>query len=228
MLILSISMYYWVRYNRLPIKEIRSLVANSFKTVLLLLPLLLFNSFASAAGKWELKKDSDGIKIFTSSIANSDVKALRAELTTKGTPAQLAAILMNVGKQKDWVYSTESSSVVKYISSTELIYYSEKDMPWPVTNRDGVMRIKIDQDPTTHVMTVSVTTVNNMVAAKKDIIRVPSSTVSWVVTPTSSNSMKIVYEAQLDPGGSVPAWVVNMFTTKGPFETFKKLKGMLG
>jgi hypothetical protein len=227
MLLFSFSVYYYMRYGRLPIREIRLLFLASFKTVVLLLPLMLLNSFASAGGKWALKKDSEGIKIFTSEVANSDVKARRAELTTAGTPAQLAAILMDINKQKDWVYSTESSNVVKKISSTELIYYSEKDMPWLVTNRDAVMRLKIEQNSSTGVMTVTANTVDKLVAAKKDVIRVPSSTVSWVVTPTGSNSMKIVYEAELDPGGSVPAWIVNMFTTKGPLETFKKLKGML-
>jgi hypothetical protein len=228
MLIISISIFYLVRHRRLPIKELRSLLMTSFKTVALLLPLLFLTSFASAAGKWSLKKDCDGIKIYTATVVNSDVKAIRAELTTNGTPAQLAAIIMDIDKQKDWVYCTETSTVLKRISSTELIYYTEKDMPWPVINRDAVLRIKVDQNITTHVMTISLTSVNDLVSKKKDIIRVPSTSATWVVTPLSGNSMKIEYEAQLDPGGSVPAWVVNMFTTKGPFETFKKLKEMLG
>jgi hypothetical protein len=27
-----------------------------------------------------------------------------------------------------------------------------------------------------------------------------------------------------DPAGSIPSWLVNMFSNLGPFETFKKLK----
>jgi hypothetical protein len=43
----------------------------------------------------------------------------------------------------------------------------------------------------------------------------------------SSNSISIVYILEADPGGSVPAWMVNMFIDKGPFESFKKLSGLL-
>ncbi len=228
MLIFSFSVYYWVRYKRLPIREIRMLAADSLKTIILLLPLLFFNSFASAVEKWTLKKESEGIKIYTATIPKSNVKALRVELTTSGTPAQLADILMNIEKQKEWVYGTETSVVLKKISNTELIYYTEKDLPWPVINRDAVMHLKIAHNTTTHVMNISVSSVKNFLPVKEDIVRVPSSTVNWVVTPLSSNTIKIEYEVVLDPGGSVPAWVVNMCTTKGPFETFKKLKKMLG
>jgi hypothetical protein len=201
---------------------ISSRVSRSF----LFIVCILFTSRAMAATDWSLKRDEDGIKVYTASVAGSNVKAIKVECTTRGTPAQLAHILLDVATQKDWVYSTKSASVVKRISENELIYYTEKSMPWPITNRDAVMDIKVHQEPA--LMTVNVASVNNAVPVKSDIVRVPSSTVSWKVTPLSSNTMKIEYEAQADPGGSVPAWVTNMFLSKGPFETFKKLKAKLG
>lgn len=227
MLISIFSICYYIRYRRLPLKEIQIMYKASAKAILVLLFLLLISSIASAAGKWDLKKDSEGIKIYTADVANSNVKALRAEFITTGTPAKLSAILLDINGQPDWVYSTRSSKLVKRISDRELIYYSEKSMPWPVTNRDAVMSLRIEQNILTKVMTVRATTVSNAVAVKKNIIRVPASTVTWVVTPIDNNRMKVVYEATLDPGGSIPAWIVNMFTTKGPFETFKKLKSIL-
>ena len=76
-------------------------------------------------------------------------------------------------------------------------------------------------------MTVRAVTTDHPVAKKEGVVRVPSSAVAWRVTPTSPTEIKIEYEATLDPGGSVPAWVTNLFITKGPYETFKKLKAML-
>jgi len=31
----------------------------------------------------------------------------------------------------------------------------------------------------------------------------------------------------VDPSGSIPAWIVNAFAVKGPFETFSKLGDFL-
>ena len=52
---------------------------------------------------------------------------------------------MDVAHQADWVYSTKSATLVRRISDKELIYHSEKSMPWPVWNRDVVMHLKIEQ-----------------------------------------------------------------------------------
>jgi hypothetical protein len=43
-----------------------------------------------------------------------------------------------------------------------------------------------------------------------------------------AGTIYIIYEVEVDPGGSIPGWIANMFVAKGPFETFgnlgKKLK----
>jgi hypothetical protein len=74
------------------------------------------------------------------------------------------------------------------------------------------------------VLTVKGVAVDNQVPEVKEIVRVHNSEVTWTVTPLTANSLKIEYTAQADPGGSVPVWAVNMFSTKGPFETFRKLR----
>jgi hypothetical protein len=45
------------------------------------------------------------------------------------------------------------------------------------------------------------------------------------MTAIGNNTIKIDYVVQFDPSGSVPAWLTNMFVTKGPMETFEKLQG---
>lgn len=192
----------------------------------LVLLILFVPSLVWAQSQWELKKSTDGIQVYTRSIPNSGHKALKAVLTAKGTTRQLAAILLNVALQKDWVYSTKSSHLVKQVSPLELIYYSEKSMPWPVTNRDAVIRLKISEGANGS-MVVSAISVDGVVPEKKDIVRVPTSEVSWKVTQTDENTIKIEYEARIDPGGTLSPAVTNMFITKGPVESFKKLRLLL-
>ncbi|HMG68961.1 MAG TPA: hypothetical protein VK588_14790, partial [Chitinophagaceae bacterium] len=58
-------------------------------------------------------------------------------------------------------------------------------------------------------------------------VRVPRSSITWYVTMPTSTSVTIVYTFEADPGGSMPAWLVNMFADKGPYESFKKLSELL-
>ena len=46
----------------------------------------------------------------------------------------------------------------------------------------------------------------------------------WVITPTTEHTINVEYSLFTDPGGNMPAWLINMFITKGPLESFKKLK----
>lgn len=199
-----------------------------------MLPFLVTTLFALFAGltayagnEWELKSNEGGIKVFTASQQGSNIKAMKAEFNAKGTPEMLAGILLDINQQPDWVYSTKSSTLIKKVGEYELVYYTEKSMPWPLSNRDAVMHVKIAHNPVTKIMTVHATTVDGVMKAKKGIVRIPSSTVTWKVTPLNNHEMKIEYTAQADPGGSVPAWITNMFLTKGPLETFKKLREIL-
>jgi len=180
-----------------------------------------------AGGKWVLKKEVDGIRIYTSTSDDSKFKSICVTLTTTGTPAQLAAILMDIPGQTDWVYSTKSSKVLKRVSDAEVICYSEKTMPWPVSNRDVVLQFRVAVDAATGVLTARGNTVQWPVAEKDGVVRVPQATVAWRATPASPTTIAIEYEARIDPGGDVPAWVVNLFISKGPLETFGKLKEKL-
>jgi hypothetical protein len=62
---------------------------------------------------------------------------------------------------------------------------------------------------------------------KDGIVRIEHSVGKWIITPIDSSHVKIEYTLHLDAGGSVPAWLLNMFITQGPMESFKKLKDQL-
>ena len=62
--------------------------------------------------------------------------------------------------------------------------------------------------------------------ANEDLVRVPYSMGVWNVTMLG-NSVKIVYTLTIDPGGSVPSWLLNMAIAEGPYQSFSNLKEIL-
>jgi hypothetical protein len=192
--------------------------------------LVLFSTFASAAFgqyNWKLSKDQDGIKVYQSEVKHSKFKNIKVECTLEGTYDKLMAILNDVTNQKEWVYNTISSSILKRVSAHELYYYSKTHLPWPMTNRDAVVHLKINKDSLNRFLKISAVSVAGYVPIKNGLVRVPRSNINWYVTMPSAKTISIVYIFDAEPGGSLPAWVVNMFTDKGPFESFKKLSGLL-
>ena len=45
-----------------------------------------------------------------------------------------------------------------------------------------------------------------------------------MITPIAKGRIKVEYTIRLDPGGDLPAWLFNLFVTKGPAESFENLK----
>jgi hypothetical protein len=104
-----------------------------------------------------------------------------------------------------------------------LYYYSEVNIPWPVSNRDFIAQLKAVQDPHTRVVTIYGPTLPDYLPIKKDIVRVAQAEGKWVITPTTKNHIKVEYTLRMDPGGNIPPWLINLFATKGPYESFKNL-----
>jgi hypothetical protein len=198
-----------------------------YKKITLSILFLLTLIIAKADEPWALSTNKEGIKVYTRHVPDSKIKAIKVECTLNATPAQLVAVLLDIKGSIDWVYHTKSVNLIKQVSPSELYYYSEVTIPWPVHNRDFIAHIKVTQDPGTKVITVDAPCISDMVPVKDGIVRIEHSVGKWIITPTDSGQVKVEYTLHLDPGGSVPAWLLNMFITQGPTESFKKLKVQL-
>jgi hypothetical protein len=198
------------------------------KNFLLLLGLFTLLSGSLCSQKqWSLKKDKEGIRVYTGNLENSKFKTVKVECIIKSSLTQLATLLLNAESQPKWVYSTKSAYIARKISPSEIYYYAEMNTPWPICSRDMVIDLAITQDPGTKIMTVHADNIEKIIPGKTGKIRVPITEATWTVTPIQDNKIKINYSVRIDPGGEVPAWMVNMFIVKAPFESFKKLTSIL-
>ena len=179
---------------------------------------------AFAQDEWVLKKEKDGIKISARPSQFSKFNDLKIETDLTGNVSQLAAILLNVEKYPEWAYATKSCTLIKKISNEEVIYYSEIDVPWPGTNRDFYADFKVMLDSSSHSLKVVSSGLKDYQPEKKNLVRIPMSKGTWNITTISNKLIHMEYILQVNPGGSVPAWILNMFATKGPMETFQNLK----
>jgi hypothetical protein len=117
--------------------------------------------------------------------------------------------------------------LLKQVSPSELYYYSEVSIPWPAANRDFIAELRAVQDSHSRVVTIYGPVFPDYLPVKKDIVRVRRSEGKWIISPLAKGKIKVEYTLRVDPGGDLPAWLVNMFVTKGPYESFKKLKEQL-
>lgn len=176
---------------------------------------------------WKLSKEKDGIRVFQSDVLHSEYKSIKVECTMEGNYDKLMTVLNDVSHQKDWVFNNKNSSILKRIGPGEFFYYSETYLPWPMSNRDAVVHMKMNKDSLDRFLKITAVSEPGYIPEKSNKVRVPMLDISWYVTMPSPQKISIVYIFNAEPGGNIPAWMVNVFTDKGPFETFKKLSEIL-
>ncbi|NCI48330.1 lipid-binding protein [Sediminibacterium roseum] len=189
--------------------------------------LIVICPFVHGQDDWKLKSDKDNIKTYSKKLADSKINAVKIESVFPCSVSQFVSVLMDVDSYDDWIYNSKSTRLIKKVSPAELYYYSEVAFPWPTANRDFVSHVVISQDPRTKIARVDAKNVSGLVPAKPNLVRIEKSSGTWVITPQGPNQVKIEYILQVDPGGDLPAWLINPFASKGLVETFKNLRKQL-
>ena len=160
------------------------------KKKIFLFCLFLFGlSAAMAQGKWELKKNQDGIAVYTRKAAKGSIKELRVVCELDATKAQLISTIENIADYNSWVYSNKKSTILKMITPQNIIYYTQSHLPWPIKDRDLIVELNIT--PTPEVLNIQAKSLPDYLPKEADYIRVPYSLALWKVTQAADNKLKV-------------------------------------
>jgi hypothetical protein len=175
----------------------------------------------------KLKKDQDSIKVYTCHTDTSRFKSIVAEFTLHTSFDQLAQIVFDTPNYTQWQFNTIEAKTVKKISSSEQVYRTVIEAPWPVVDRDMVVHMKIQHDRNSNEMVITAESEKGIIPKKESYVRVPASRGKWIVKEKSRNLLQVKYTMQIDPGGSVPPWLVNWVCAEAPYKSFRNLKAIL-
>ena len=117
--------------------------------------------------------------------------------------------------------------MLKKESDKHLVRHQTIVAPWPVDNRDVVVDVNTYQDEETKIVYQKVNGLPDYLPSQKDHVRIREFRATWTVKPLKNGLVEVEYELLVNPAGSIPAWVVNMAMTDGPYETSLKMKERL-
>lgn len=199
-------------------------IRNYLRTLLLL---LVFESPLLAQNEWTVLKVKDGIKLSSRHSPTSQFNDIRVEMDLPGNINQLEAILVDVGKYKEWSYATKVSRLVKSLGPGKFIYYTEIEVPWPATNRFFYANFELKKKLPERSLHVTAENIPNYEPIPKDLVQVPLTRGVWNITTVTNKTIHVDYILEMNPGGSLPVWVLNLFSTRGPMESFENIKKMM-
>ncbi|MCX6296774.1 MAG: hypothetical protein NTX97_12055 [Bacteroidetes bacterium] len=192
--------------------------------------LLLFLPFSKpefpqkSVSDWQLQKFENGITVYSRIAENSKYKELKVVYQIKTSLSSIVALLNDAPSFPQWVYRCDASKILKKDSDKHLIRYQTVAAPWPVDDRDMVVDVNTFQDPKTKIVYQKVTCIPDFIPEDKDHIRIREFRGSWTLKPLKNGIVELEYELLVNPGGIVPAWIINMAIVDGPFDTSMNMK----
>lgn len=193
-----------------------------------LLILILLMLPANQAMAWTHVREQDGIQVQTRKIADSPIAESLATVTVESKLSPLVALILDADNQHNWIDSVDQSKTLQQISATKSYNYTLSKAPWPVADRDAVVLTEASQDPVTHVVQIRSHAAPDQLPEKKGVVRIKLVDSLWTLTPRPGGKVEIRYQVHSDPGGHIPAWLINSMITDQPFNTLKNLRNIVG
>lgn len=193
---------------------------------------LLFIAFLSLASfdkkiqqngnEWIYEQEKKGIKIFTKKSKWGNLRDSRAVMQVAATPEEMYKLLTDFDHYSTWMNRCSKSRLVARLSDNEFIAHLHFSSPWPVKDRDCVVRVKVVKEAN-GVITITQISEPKYIKEQDDVVRIEQLTSVWRLTPKNGGT-EIVNEYGTNPGGNIPDWMVNTQSVDYPQATFEGLQ----
>lgn len=196
------------------------------KYFLLFLTFLSLSSFRKQqqVNDWVYEREKKGIKVFTKKSKWGRLRDSKAVMNVSSSPEEMFTLLTDFNNYTAWVPRCKKANVVARPSEFEYIVYFQFNSPWPVADRDCVVRIKVDRNVKTGVITITETSEPKYLKPIDGVVRIEQIMATWKITPLPSGGSELINEYATNPGGNIPDWMTNTQSVENPIATFENLK----
>jgi hypothetical protein len=177
---------------------------------------------------WILKKEKQGICVYTRDIQHSNLKELKIEMSfTNTTIPDILEVIKDSDTYTEWVYKCSEASEVEKVSEWVDISYYKFDFPWPFSDRDAYMKSTLSMDEQEKTATIDTRIASGFPPPDKDVVRMTKHFNQWKFKQVSAKKVSLTYIAKSDPAGNIPDWIVNLAVDRGPTETLGNLRKII-
>lgn len=174
---------------------------------------------------WKKVFDKNELQIFIRPWSDSDYIASKSSHIIHAPLEQVVAMIADVSSYDEWMENLKDFEVLeRHPKEQYLIIYFRADLPWPFADRDMVQYIRYQQDPETKIVTFYGMAIDGGLPEKKGAIRIYEDISRGTIIPKKDGTTILIWEGHVEPGGWLPAWLVNSFIDETIRKTAKQIK----
>jgi hypothetical protein len=179
---------------------------------------------------WRLKKDKDGVRVYTRWIEATDVRKARqmkVEMVVESSIENILMVLKDDVNAKKWAYRAKEFYNFDIIDENNWYSYSELSIPWPFQNKDLITKNHLVRIPSENQVRVDITGVADYLPEKKSLSRIPHFEGGWTLTRTGDDAVKIEYLVFTKSEPVLPRWIIDPIVEQGAWETLNNFRELL-
>ena len=200
--------------------------AKIYLMMIVLITGIMVTQSVYAAGEWQNVMSKDGIDVYTRLSPRSEFHEFKGETIIDVPMDACLGVLKDVSNQTRWMPDTKTAKLVRTIDDKSDVLYHVTAMPWPLQDRDSVVRR--DFLPAPGTMIVNFRAVKDpQVPETKINLRINEITGQWIFHAIDASHTSVTYSMRCNPGGNIPSSVVNTMSKSLPYETLMGMKRMV-
>jgi hypothetical protein len=162
----------------------------------------------------------DGVSVSERTSPDRALPELRAMVEIDAGIYEVLAVIADVPNQTTWMHDCSEAKVVRQISETVLLIYNRTASPWPLSDRDVLLRSETTfVEPGQHVTVRFAATTDPAAPPIDGVVRR-----LYDLVALSPERTQLTYDLDADPGGSIPAWAAVRTARQTPLETMRGLR----
>lgn len=173
----------------------------------------------SSLSGWKVERREQGITVSKRERAGDALAAFRGEGRVKAHVLQVLAVILDTREIERWAYGITDAKLVKHIDDRTEIVYLYSDTPWPVRDRDMVVRRSVSVIEPGTEFGVTIRCEPTAAPVRSGVIRVQDCDSRFRIRKLDAETTEVVYEMSLDPEGALPHWASAWVARTAPVRT---------
>lgn len=180
--------------------------------------------FAQHANGWTVIDRNRGLTMSRRVQEGCALPSFRGQGRIRGNVLQLLAVVLDLDKVSSWAHGVSTSRPLKRLDARTSLLYLESDLPWPIRDRDMVVRSEVEVIEPAKEFRITLQCVPEAKAERSGTIRVKRCQSTFLLRQVDAQTTEVDYVMSLDPGGYLPAWSAEFVTKSTPFKTLVALE----
>jgi hypothetical protein len=189
---------------------------------------MLLSVASVGASEWKPVHEAQDLRVERRDYKGSELDEIKGVVRIKASLNAVMALLKDAEFNRHWVYRSGGASILEDSGYPQAYVYGVVDAPFPMSDRDTVVRFDYQQDPVTRDITVVITNFPEFVPDKVGLVRVPEFGGFWKLQAQEGGWVEVTYQVYGDPGGWIPVWIANRAAVVSVQNTLHNMKSVVG